>query len=57
MGVMNKRVRTAGAVGVMRKRVRTAGGVAVTKRVCGCNNEQLCQNCRSCGCDEEGVWV
>ena len=43
MGVMmNKRVRTSGAVGVMRKRVRTAGGVAVTKKVCGCNNVQMC---------------
>ena len=31
--------------------VRTAGGVVVTKKVYGC------QNCRRCGCDEEGVWV
>ena len=30
--------------------VRTAGSVVVMK-VYGC------QNCRKCGCDEEGVWV
>ena len=42
---------------IMNKCVRTAGAVGVMKKVYGCDEGQLCQNCRSCGCDEEGVWV